>query len=196
MDEQNPQLNPHNDPPTPEIVQPDEVLNAAPVVNTVPPSLRHQDEDVHLTWEASEYISHHKPPAWYAIFGLGVVVLGGLLFLVTKDILSVVVVMLMAVAVLVYAVRQPHTLQYSISESSLIVGHKEYTYDQFKSFSIMQDNGLYSVNFTPTKRFAPGLSIYFDQKDAEIIMDLLSRHLPHEEKDPDPIEKISRFLRF
>ena len=159
-------------------------------------SERHAHDDVHLTWEASEYVMHHKPSSWYVLFGLGVLALSAILFFLTKDIFSVVVVVLMSIAMLIYAVRQPHTLQYSISDSSIIVGHKEFTYNEFKSFSIMHDGSFYNVTLTPTKRLAAPLSIYFDEQDAEQIMELLSRHLPHVEKELDPIDKISRYLRF
>lgn len=151
---------------------------------------------MHLTWEASEYIHHHKPVWWYVGFGVIVLVLSVFAFWLSDDILSVVVLVLMAVAVLVYSVRQPHTLRYSISDQSIIVGHKEYTYDQFRSFSIMQDGGLYSITFAPTKRFAPPLSIYFDQQDADRIMEILVRHLPHVEGETDLVERLSRILRF
>lgn len=159
-------------------------------------SPRHQDEDVHLTWEASEYVMHHKSPLWF--IGLGAITIGLalVLWLTLQDMLAIIVLLLMAIAVIVYAVRPPHTLQYSISDDDIVVGHREYSYDNFRSFSIVRDGGLYSVTLMPTKRFSPAVSMYFPDDHADEIMELLSRHLPHEEREPDFIDRITRSLRF
>ena len=159
-------------------------------------SERHDHDDILLTWEASEYVMHHKSSAWFIGLACAAASLSLLLFLLTKDVLTVLLIMLMAAAVAVYAVRQPHTLTYSLSDSSIVVGHKEFHLSDFKSFSIMHDGSFYSINLIPTKRLAPPLTIYFDEKDAEKIMEILSRHLPHVEKEPDPIDKLSKYLRF
>lgn len=159
-------------------------------------SPRHQDEDVHLTWEASEYVMHSKSSAWFIGLGVITLALAALLWFALHDYLAIVVLLLMAVAVIVYAVRRPHTLQYSISDDDIVVGHREFHYDEFRSFSIMKEGGLYSVVLLPTKRFAPAISIYFPEEHAEIITELLSRHLPHEEREPDIIDRITQSLRF
>jgi len=156
----------------------------------------HDTDDVHFTWEASEYVSHHKPKTWFIAFGVGTLVLIVVMFLLLRDVLSVLLIIVMASAVLVYAVRQPHTLQYSIGDDGLLVGHKEYDYGQFRSFSLLRDGALFSVTLMPTQRFAPPLSIYFDDQDGQTIMELLSRHLPHEERELDFIDRITRKLRF
>lgn len=159
-------------------------------------SPRHQDDDIHLTWEASEYVMHHKSPLWFMGLGAITVALIALLWVTLQDILAIAVLILTAVSLIVYAVRRPHTLQYSISDDDIIVGHREYSYDSFRSFSIIRDGGLYSVTLMPTKRFAPAVSMYFPDEHADTIMELLSRHLPHEERELDLIDRITRSLRF
>lgn len=160
------------------------------------PSQRHQDDDVQLTWEASEYMVHDKTPMWYAgLFGVALG-LGAILYFSVRDITSVIVVLLLAVAVFVYSKRDPHTLKYSISDTSLIIGHKEHTYDEFKSFSIINEDGIENITLIPVKRFAPPLTIYFEPGDGDTIIAVLSRHLPKIDRDADFIDRLSRKLKF
>jgi hypothetical protein len=46
------------------------------------------------------------------------------------------------------------------------------------------------------KRFMPMTSIYFDPKDENRIVDMLSHFLPEEPKDPDFIDRLTRRIRF
>ncbi|HIA92229.1 TPA: hypothetical protein EYO12_03920 [Candidatus Saccharibacteria bacterium] len=175
------------------------VINPVTEINDNRPeysSQRHDHDDMLLNWEASEYVMHHKTPLWYASLAGAAIALSGLLYWITGDILTVLVILLMTAALAVYATRQPQTLRYSMSDSTIVVGHKEFHFTDFKSFSIIHDGSFYSINMVPTKRFAPPLSIYFDEKDADKIMEIMTRHLPHVEKEPDPIDKLSKYLRF
>jgi hypothetical protein len=156
----------------------------------------HGTDEVNITWEASEYVMHHKSSAWFMGLGVGTAVFGALLWVALQDILAIIVVLLMGVSVVMYAVRKPHTLQYSISDDAIIIGHKEFTFDNFRSFSVMQDGGLNSLLLLPTKRFSPSISVYFADSDSDVIMDALAQHLPHEDREPDFIDRISRTLRF
>lgn len=156
----------------------------------------HGTEKVHITWEASEYVMHHKDPSWFIGLAVVTTAIALLLWFTLEDILAIIVLVLMAFAVAVYAVRKPHTLQYSIGDEGVIIGHRKFAYEEFRSFSVMQDGGLLSILLVPTKRFAPSVSIYFSEQDAEAIVDALSRHLPREDREPDFIDRLTRSLRF
>lgn len=158
-----------------------------------------ENEDItpkELSWEASEYIHHHKPAGWYTAFGLITVALGALLYIVLQDYLTIAVVVLMAVAILVYGVRKPNTLRYSITADGLKIDEKEYSFDRFKSFSIIEDGGLHSINLDPLHRFAPPLTIYFAPEDEQKVTELLGEYLPQNQKEPDIIDRLTRYLRF
>jgi predicted ATP-grasp superfamily ATP-dependent carboligase len=60
----------------------------------------------------------------------------------------------------------------------------------------MHESGFYSIELAPLQRFKPPLSIFFDEKDGEAILDILSDVLPMEDKQPDFIDQILRYLRF
>ncbi|MCE7936422.1 hypothetical protein DYH10_01340 [Candidatus Saccharibacteria bacterium CPR2] len=148
-----------------------------------------------ITWEASEYVHHQKGVGWFAILSLIAIIFAVALYFVV-DIWAAMVVILMAVTVIVYAQRKPEVLQYSITPEGLSIGNKNYRFDQFRSFNILHDGGIESIEFLPLKRFMPGISIYFDPAHKDQIINILSLQLPHEDKEPDFIDRLARQIRF
>ena len=149
-----------------------------------------------ITWTASEYIAHHKTPKWYALLGLCAIVLALLIWLLTKDKISALVVLVGAAVLGGYGARPPQELQYELTADTLLIGAKQYNLDSFRSFTIDDQQTFSSVNLIPLKCFAPGLSIYFSLNDEAAIMDLLSPRLPIEDHQPDLIDRLMRHIRF
>lgn len=149
-----------------------------------------------VSWEASEYIHHQKTAGWFMILGLGTAVLGMILYLVLKDIFSVIVLVLMAVTIGIFAARPPRTLGYKLSRHSLTIGPKEYPLDDFRSFSLAQEGAILSITFLPTKRFMVPVTVYFSPEDEAKILTVLDASLPHEERSPDIIDRWTSRLRF
>lgn len=149
-----------------------------------------------FSWEASEYIEHHHSPSWY--MSLGALTLGFMAFLtvVLKEILSAIVVLLMAVSVVVYAHRKPRSLQYQVSSGGINIGSKFYGYNEFKSFAVIGAQSVVSIELDPVKRFMPRLSMLIDQKQAPALVDILNQHLPHEDRDPEFIDRLAHSLKF
>lgn len=158
--------------------------------------LGRRDSGLSVSWEASEYIHHQKTAGWFLMLGLGTAVLGTVLYLVLKDIFSVVVLVLMAVTIGIFAARPPRTLRYRLSRHSLAIGEKEYPLGDFRSFSLAQEGAILSITFLPTKRFMVPVTVYFAPEDEEKILSVLEASLPHEERQPDVIDRWTSKLRF
>jgi hypothetical protein len=153
-------------------------------------------DDAVVTWEASEYIHHQKDSTWYLIFGGVTAVTAIVFYIILRDIFSIIVLVLMAVAVAVYAGRKPQVVRYSLSSDGLTVAGKHYELDLFRTFSVMQEGGVYSVTLMPVRRFMPPVSIYFSPQDGDQIMDILGAVMPHEDREPDMIDRFMRNIRF
>lgn len=149
-----------------------------------------------ITWEASEYIHHSKSLGWYLILTAATLLLGSILYLLLRDILSLVVVAVMYLVVAVYASKEPRILRYSVSATGLSIGEKHFEYKQFRSFSVLEDTGVPSVAFAPTQRFMPSVSIFFAPDDADRIIAELTKFLPHEQTTPGPLDRAILKLRF
>ena len=146
-------------------------------------------------WQASEYVQHHKGPGWY--FGLGAVVLVLLgVAILTHQWLSIAVFLVMAIAVVVYAHKPPRILTYMLDSTGITIEDKFYPYDQFRSFAVLQDSEWHAIDLEPTQRFMPRLTVIFVSEDLDGIVEHLSFHLPRTDRQPDLIERLTRYVRF
>jgi hypothetical protein len=152
------------------------------------------EEPVH--WQAAEYIHGEKNIIWYGLF---VIVVFGFIavdiFLMKSYTFSVLVVV-MAVAIIVYLRRPPRTVDYTLSgEQGLYIGERLYHFSEFKAFGLIKDDGQHSIMLIPIKRFSPGVSVYFPESDGEKIIDILGARLPMENLKLDMVDVVVKKLR-
>ncbi|MDB5179183.1 MAG: hypothetical protein JWN01_1126 [Patescibacteria group bacterium] len=151
--------------------------------------------EVAYSWQASEYVHHHKGKGWYAaLLGIVVVLIGGAVLL--HYWLEIVAFLVMGAAVVVYARKPPRTLMYELTPKGIRVDGKESLYEQFRSFSVLADEEWHSIDLIPVKRFSPPLSVLFDTDDFDQIVGHLELHLSREDQPPDVVDRLSRYLRF
>lgn len=153
-------------------------------------------ENPPVTWTAQEYVHLDRSPLWFVVF---IVIVLGLIsvdvFLLKSWTFSVLVVV-MAVALVIYIRRPPRSLTYALSPTQgLYVGEKLYVFDEFKSFGLIRDGESFSIMLIPRKRFAPGVSVYFPEETGERIVDILGKQLPMENLKLDVVDIIVRKLR-
>lgn len=149
-----------------------------------------------ITWTASEYIAHHKTAKWYVMLSIGALLLALIVWILTKDEISAAVVIIGALFLGVYGSRPPRELQYQLNTDYLIIGQKQFDLADFRSFTIDDQQSFANINLMPLKRFATGLSIYYDPADEDEIIGILSAHLPLEEHQSDPIDRLMHRIRF
>jgi hypothetical protein len=148
-----------------------------------------------IAWQAAEFIEHQHSSGWYAALIGGAAALAALVYLATKDIFATGTIVVVGVIVGVFAGHKPKQIQYEITESGLGVNGKNYPYNAFKSFTVLREGNLSSVNLIPLKRFMPPVSAYFEPKDEPKITEALGNHLPYENRKMDGIDRLSRRLR-
>lgn len=162
------------------------------------PSLPVEDtpDNPPITWTAQEYVHSDRNAWWFVAFI--VVVLG----LIAVDVFVLhswtfsALVIVMAIALVIYIRRPPRTLTYALSPmQGLYVGEKLYTYEEFKAFGLIQDGPHYSIMLIPRKRFSPGVSVFFPDDAGERIVDILGQRLPMETLKLDVVDVIVRKLR-
>ncbi len=150
-----------------------------------------------ISWTASEYITHQKSPLWYMALALGTALfLVPIYFITDGDIVSLVVIALVAVVFAVYAGRKPRELQYAINPAGISIGTKTYHYSQLKTFAIIDEGAFSSIVFLPMSRFMPAISIYYDPKDEDAIVTTLSNYLPMDTQKRDLVDNLMRKIRF
>lgn len=153
-------------------------------------------KDIDVSWTASEYVEHHRPTSWYAGLSVATGLAVTLVFLLTRDTVSVVVIVMMGVLFGVFASRKPEVREYSINPRGISISGKLYPHEEFRSFSIHQEEGLRSLFLTPVKRFMPGITIYYPPDQEDAIMEALANFLPFEEGEPDAVDRFMSKIRF
>ena len=154
-----------------------------------------QTEEI-ITWTASEFIAHHKTGSWYVLLLLASCMAAGLIWFMTKDIVSAVVVVFAGAMLATYAARKPRELSYQLDPAGLTIGDKHFSYNEFRSFSVVPEGAFSSIVFSPLKRFGTLTTIYYDPQDEARIIDAISQRLPHEEHRADAIDGMMRRIRF
>ncbi len=147
-------------------------------------------------WTASEFIAHTKTAGWYMLLVVAALLLAVLVFFLTKDKISSGMVVLVALIFAVVAARKPRELDYQVDNQGIQIGAKAYPYGSFRSFSIVDEGAIESIWLMPLRRFMPILTIYFDPKDGEKIVNTLAQFLPVENRQLDPIDRLMHRLRF
>lgn len=163
--------------------------------NALPRSKKNSSAEP-VTWTASEYIDHSRGFSWYVVLSVGTAVLSAVVYLITKDIFATIITALVGVVVWVFSLRKPQEITYKLSQDGLEAGNKTYNYSQFKSFSIIREGGLYSINLMPIKKFMPIITVYFEPNQEEKIVNIVGQHLAYEQRGMDSIERLTRRLRF
>jgi hypothetical protein len=152
-------------------------------------------ETKEILWTASEFIAHSKSTGWYALLVLATVIACTIAFFLA-DIFTVVIIAIMAILFGVVAARKPRELPYKVDANGIQVDKKLYPFSSFKSFSIIQEEGIESIWFMPLQRFMPGLSIYFAPQDGQKIVNLLGEFLPYEQRKLDAVGNLMHRIRF
>lgn len=149
-----------------------------------------------INWTASEYIDHPKGAKWFVLFGFGLALIIIVVYLTTKDVVAPVLIGFAGMIFGSFAGRQPQVLNYGLDSSGLTISKKHYAYTEFKSFSVMDEGPFRSILLAPLKRFMPPLSIYYDPKDEDKIIDTLADFLPVEQQEHDLTDRLMRRLHF
>lgn len=182
-------------PPQPEPEEPD-VPAAPPSPVEAQYSSAELPNHAPVSWTASEFVEHQKPQGWYAILTLGAVVISAVLYFMLQDIVTVVVVALAAVMFGMVGARKPRSLTYAIGQAGVKIGEKSFPYEAFKSFSVIEEGAIDSIQLAPLKRFMPPISLYFPPDNEQEIVETLAAYLPHEERNHDAIDRLMKRVHF
>lgn len=166
--------------------------------DVAPTSLPPEDtpDNPPVTWTAQEYVHADRSPVWFILFAVVVLGLIALDIFLFKSWTFSALVIVMAIALVIYIRRPPRSLTYSLSPAQgLYVGEKLYHFDEFKAFGLIEEEGHFSIMMIPRKRFAPGVSVYFPEDAGERIVDILGQRLPMENLKLDIVDAIVRKLR-
>lgn len=155
-----------------------------------------QASDNIITWTASEYVGNAKAMSWFAMLAAATVSVAVIVYFLTGDLVSVIVIVIFGIIIGVFAARQPQVLQYGLDRSGIHIGLRFFPYQSFKTFSVVHDGAFNHISLLPLKRFIPPIAIHYSPDDEDKITNTLADYLPYEEQKRDMIESFSRKVRF
>jgi hypothetical protein len=162
---------------------------------STPPAQDFFDNDS-VSWQASEYLHHQKSAGWY-LTAFGAIVFASVVaYVITRDMFGPGSVVALGALMLVAAGRRPRIMNYIVDLHGIVVGSKEHSYDDFQSFSVVREDAVESIMLIPQKRFMPNINLYFGPNEAQRVFDILSEHLPLEDKTKDNIDRFLHKIRF
>ena len=147
-----------------------------------------------VSWEAEEYIQRDKNVGWY----IGLIFVG-IAFCVLSIFLQwwtfLILIVVSVIALIIYSLRPPRTLHYSLTNKGITVENQLREYGNFKAFGVVKDDKHFSIVLLPHKRFAPRTTLFFPENQGEQIVDVLGARLPMQEIKPDFLDRVVKFLR-
>ena len=149
-----------------------------------------------VSWTASEYISHEKSASWHGLLFVVAGIMTLAVYIISHDILAGIVILLSASAMSVYAKKKPQQKSYELNSEGVAIDNQFFSYDGFRSFSIIEEGAIDSIWLKPLKRLSPTVVIYFPTDQLDEIEELLSKFLPFEEKSLDLIDRATKRIRF
>ncbi|HXR49579.1 MAG TPA: hypothetical protein VN778_00955, partial [Verrucomicrobiae bacterium] len=149
-----------------------------------------------ITWTASEYIANQKSSNWYAMLAVAAILIGFVVWLLTRDFFPTVAVLIGVILLGYYAGRQPREQTYALDDQGLTIGGRHMAYHEFRSFTVVQDGAFLNVELTPLKRFAVEATMYVDPSDEKRIISRLSQYLPMEEAKTSFTDSLMRRIKF
>ena len=148
------------------------------------------------SWRGPEFVDHHKSSAWMLMLVVVSVLVVTLVYLLTRDVLSIVVISVLAVIFAISAVRSPKTVNYSVDVSGITVDQKKYPYSDFRAFSVYDDGGVDSLILMPTKRWMIPLTVCVPKEGLSAVTELIGSRVPIEKHSFTFIDSILQRIRF
>jgi hypothetical protein len=115
---------------------------------------------------------------------------------VFHDIISIVFIVIVSILFAALGSKKPRQLPYQVDDRGITINGKFYSYNMFKSFSVLREGAMAYVNLLPLQRFMPELSIYFSTEDEDKIVDVLASNLPYEHRDENAFDRLMKKLHF
>lgn len=149
-----------------------------------------------INWTASEFISHQKTATWFVGLGVIAAVVTVIVFVLTRNFLSALVVAAACMALGVLGARKPQIKNYLISDEGVVIDDRSYPFGLFKSFAVVDEGALGCIWLRPLKKYAPTVAMYYPPDQEEKIIMMLDNFLPQEDRQHDMVDKLSRRIRF
>lgn len=153
-------------------------------------------KNILLAWKSPEFVYHPKSFKWHLFVFLTLAIIIVISFFMQQW-FAIVVFLLAAVVLIQYAETKPKVVDVVLTSFGMQFGTRFYAYNSIKSFWIVYSPEIKILNFEPTKRFLPIITIQLEDVDPFQVKNILKDYILEEtERTEDIFDKIVRYLKF
>jgi len=152
--------------------------------------------DSFLEWKIKEFNQYPKSAVWYRWYCLIFLCLI-IVSILLKNLLMTIFLILAAVLVYVYSIKQPRTIKIAITAEGVKVGKFLYDFDELKSFWIFyKPPEIKELSLRSKKFFMPYIKIPLNDQDPIILRKTLLKFLPEKRQKESIVDEWMRRLKF
>lgn len=152
------------------------------------------DENQVFEWDSYEFEYHEKGKNWtWGLVGIAVFLL--IIFVVMKQWSASVLVVVSAIVVYMYALKEPKKLHYILTKDGLLVEDKNHPLTSFGAYWISHEGVLYlePAGYLP---WPPRISIVLTSVDVKSLENFLAHYVKKEARSGgDTSDTISKWLK-
>ena len=148
-----------------------------------------------ITWEAYEYIQPERPASWFMALWI---VAAGLVVgaLITKSYLLALFILISALVVHIFALKEPNRYTFAIDQESIAIGPKNHNISEFNSFWIFEREDGNVLSLEAKKSILPHIQIPLGETNVESIRETLSSVLKEKEQQESLLDAVAKILKF
>jgi hypothetical protein len=149
-----------------------------------------------INWLGPEFVAYDKSSVWYIVSLTIAIVLFGLSYLLLKQIITSITLLVAVLSFGFYGLRKPKNIEYSIGETGITIGNKAFSYQDFRLFTVTTEANYLTINLIPIKRFAASAGLFYNGNEPDKIIDFLADRLPMEQHKSDLIDLLMQRIKF
>lgn len=148
-----------------------------------------------ISWKAPEFLHYKKSPWWFPVQALITLVLVAL-FILTKQYLPAIIVVLGAIIIYQLAHQEPEVLPVTFTSDGIRFKSHAFHFSQLKTFWIIESENVRNLYLQRVERFTAPVVIPLVKEDVEKVRDYLAHYLPEtKEAREDFAERLNRWLK-
>lgn len=149
-----------------------------------------------LNWKAPEFQKKEKSKTWFTIMWIIFALLVALAVW-QGSYTSTVLFILMAVVVYLYSLKEPKTLNYSITPEGIKIADELHKYDDIESFWVFYEPPeVKYVSLKKENTLGGRIHMPLGDQDPNEIREILDQFLPEEKQEESVADVLARNLRF
>lgn len=149
-----------------------------------------------IEWTTSEFKKYKRKKNWFILPALTALILI-IIAILLKNFLFAILIIFAALAVYIYAQKEPRKIKFSISGEGIQIEQTIYKYEDLKSFWIFYEPPeVKELSIRSKKMFMPYIKLPLGDQNPAKIRKLLLRFLPEKKHPESIIDEWTRRIKF